>query len=98
MTYTEGLITMIGAIVAILAVVVGAIWRAASNLAVMTARSVDLAKDLERHTVEERQLRVDDRISVNARFDVLTATVSRLQLEMARMSGRLDDAGHSGSP
>lgn len=85
--------TLVGILVSVLTVLVGLIWRSSSMYTELRLTVRDAMLDLQKHIVDERGERVEMRTVFDVRLDRMTETLSRVDRDVARLSGRRRDAG-----
>lgn len=84
---------LVAAIVAILMTVLGLIIRATSAYTRLRLEVYSAVEDLNKHIMDERAERTELRTMTWGRMDDMASTLSRVDRDVARLSGRRRDAG-----
>lgn len=82
-----------GSIVAILSVVLGLVVRATAAYTRLRVEVHSAIEDLNKHIIDERAERSDLRVMTFARIDDMSATLSRVDRDVARLIGRRGSSG-----
>jgi len=93
MPVASAIIGLISAIVAILTVVLGLIVRATSAFTRLRMEVENVVKNLADHEIESKADRIELRSTTYQRLDAMANTMSRVDRDVARLSGRRRDAG-----
>lgn len=84
---------LVSSIVAILTVVIGLVVRSTVAYTRLSMEVHGMMSDYKDHVVEERGERVEQRTMMGQRLDNMAETLSRVDRDLARLSGRRRDAG-----
>jgi hypothetical protein len=91
--YIQAVVGLIASIVAILSVVLGLVVRATIAYTRLRMEVHSAIEDLDKHITDERGERIELRTMTWQRLDDMATTLSRVDRDVARWSGRRRDAG-----